>query len=169
MCCPLSLFRRWERKQHVLLCNRKSLLEWHPKDPDFCACPPPNLLCTLTGHGEEQLWLSKPRQAALSPSHYTQSAFLSQQRVLGHRRPARRRRRGTQTPPWATSADVGRGPSSGELSERLVPQGIWWEGEECTAAADWVARTGQQGTWGSIFQVEDDSRLNLEGRNSEEW
>jgi len=50
------------------MCNRKSLLEWYPKDPDFCAHPPPNLLHMLVGHDkEQQLWLSKPRQAALSP------------------------------------------------------------------------------------------------------
>lgn len=40
------------------------------------------------GHSEEQLWLSKPKQAALSPSHHTQPAFLSQQRPPGQHRPA---------------------------------------------------------------------------------
>lgn len=37
------------------------------------------------GHGAEQLWLSNP---ALSPSHHTQPAFLSQQRPAGQLRPA---------------------------------------------------------------------------------
>lgn len=96
------------------------------------------------------------------PSHCTQTAFLSYQRVLGLLRPAHGTQQKTQAPPWATSASGQRAELRG-LGWCLVPLETWWEGQECMVAAVWMV---QQVKLGNIFQAEDLGRWGLERRSS---